>query len=169
MPIINVPFSRIGMDVVRALPRSSAGYQYILVFIEYTMRYPNAEPLWALMVPHISEELIKWIARMGIPQEILMDQGWNFMSRVLRVVCCTLCIKQLRTSVYHPQSNSLVKHLNGTIKKNVAALYMGRPMEVGSAPSASTACTLGYSAGFNKVFSLRTSTRTPLERPASGT
>lgn len=35
LPVIDAPFSRIAMDVIGPLPCSSAGHQYILVFINY--------------------------------------------------------------------------------------------------------------------------------------
>lgn len=83
MPVIDLPFSRIVIDVIGPLPCSSAGHQYILVFVDYAMQYPNAVPLRTVMAPWIAEELVKWIARMGVPHEILTDQGRNFMPGVL--------------------------------------------------------------------------------------
>lgn len=79
MPVIDLPFTRIVMDVIGLLPRSSAGNQYILVFMDYATRYPDVVPLRTVMVPRIAEELIKWIAQVGIPQEILANQGCNFV------------------------------------------------------------------------------------------
>lgn len=52
-------------------------------------------------------------------QEILTDQGTNFMSGMMKVLCSTLGITHLKTSVYHPQKNSLVETLNRTIKRMI--------------------------------------------------
>lgn len=60
--MINLPFSRIAMEVIGPLPHSSTGHQYILVFIDYTTQYPDAVPLRAVMASRIAEELVKWIA-----------------------------------------------------------------------------------------------------------
>lgn len=48
----------------------------------------------SISVAKIAEEIVKWFARVGIPQEILTDQGTNFMSGILRGVCMTLKIHQ---------------------------------------------------------------------------
>ncbi|KYO45537.1 hypothetical protein Y1Q_0015183 [Alligator mississippiensis] len=116
MPIIETPFSRVALDVIGPLPKSHNGYQYILVLVDYATRFLEAVPLHSITAPKVAEELLKWIAWVGIPQEILTDQGTNFMSGVMKALCKTLGITQLRTSVYHPQTNGLVERLNGTIK-----------------------------------------------------
>lgn len=45
-----------------------------------------------VMAPKVAEELIWWIMQVGIPREILTDQGTNFMSRALKRVCKTFKI-----------------------------------------------------------------------------
>lgn len=45
MPIIDTPFSRIAMDIIGPLERSSGGHKYILVLCDYATRYPEAFPL----------------------------------------------------------------------------------------------------------------------------
>lgn len=113
------------MDVIRPLPCSSGGQRYILAFVDYATHYPDAVSLRAVMASRISEQLVKWIARMGVPHEILMDQGHNFMLGVLQGVCQTLRIKQLHMSVYRPQRNGLVERLNGSIKKMLDRCIQG--------------------------------------------
>ncbi|KAL1248849.1 hypothetical protein QQF64_022167 [Cirrhinus molitorella] len=39
LPIIEVPFERIGMDLVRPLPRSVRGREHILVIVDYATRF----------------------------------------------------------------------------------------------------------------------------------
>ena len=55
-------------------------------------------------------------SRVGIAPEILMDQGSCLMSRVLKELLGLLQVKQLRTSVYHPQTDGLVERFNKTLK-----------------------------------------------------
>ena len=45
LPVIDKPYKRIGMDLVGPLPRSKAGYRYILTVMDYCTRYPEAIPL----------------------------------------------------------------------------------------------------------------------------
>lgn len=53
--------------------------------------------------------------QVGIPSEILTDQGTPFMSRLMADLCHVLKVKQLRTSVYHPQTDGLVDQFNQTL------------------------------------------------------
>ncbi|KAL1249351.1 hypothetical protein QQF64_020356 [Cirrhinus molitorella] len=45
LPIFEVPFERIGMDLVGQLPKSARGHEHILVIVDYATRYPEAIPL----------------------------------------------------------------------------------------------------------------------------
>ena len=80
---ISEPFSRVAMDIVGPLPRSQAGNRYILVMCNYAMRYSEAIALRTIDAKHVTEELIKFCARVGVPKEILTDQSSNFMSQRL--------------------------------------------------------------------------------------
>lgn len=93
LPLVEQPFSGIALDIAQPFPNSRAGYQFVLVIIHYATRFPKTIPLKSVMAVKIPEELIKWISRVGIPHEILTDQGKNFTSNVLKGVCNILWIK----------------------------------------------------------------------------
>ena len=105
------------MDLVGPLPKSSRGHQYILVILDYATRYPEAIPLRTMASKGIARELVLMFSRVGIPEEILTDQGTPFMSRIMKDLCKLMQIKQLRTSVYHPQTDGLVERFNRTLKQ----------------------------------------------------
>ena len=116
LPIMREPFERIAMNSVGPLPRSQRGNQYILVVSDYATRYPKAVPLRSTDAGTVADHLIHLFARVGIPKEILSDQGTNFMSQLLKELYNLLHISQLRTSPYHPQTDGLVKRFNQTLK-----------------------------------------------------
>ncbi len=79
--------------------------------------YPEAVPLRGINAAHIAEELIKiFAARVGMPEEILTDQGSNFTSQLLAEFYQLLHIQSIRTSPYHPQTDGLVERFNQTLK-----------------------------------------------------
>jgi hypothetical protein len=80
LPIIEEPFQRIAMDIVGPLIRSKSGNKFILVICDYSTRYPEAVPLKNIEAETIAEELGTFFSRMGVPTEILTDQGSNFTS-----------------------------------------------------------------------------------------
>ncbi|KAL1248867.1 hypothetical protein QQF64_022185 [Cirrhinus molitorella] len=117
LPIIEVPFQRIGMDLVGPVPKSARGHEYILVIVDYATRYPEAIPLRKATAKNIAQELFLLSSRVSIPGEILTDQGTPFMSRLMAELCRLLWVKQLRTSIYHPQTDGLVERFNQTLKQ----------------------------------------------------
>ena len=72
------------MDIVGPLPRSRSGNCYILVICDYATRYLEAMPLCNIDAEHVAEEMF---SRVGIPNEILTDQGSNSMLAELYTSC----------------------------------------------------------------------------------
>ena len=116
MPLIERTFQRIAIDIVGPLPRSKAGNKYILIVCYHATRYPEAVPLPSIEAERIAKELVKLFSRVGIPDDILTDQGTNFMSALLQEIYRLLHIKWIRTTPYHPQTDGLVERFNGTLK-----------------------------------------------------
>ncbi len=116
LPLMQVPFERIGMDLIGPLERSARGHRFALVLVDYATRYPEAVALRNISAKSVAEALFSMISRVGIPKEILTDQGTAFMSRTIRELYGLLGIKSVRTSVYHPQTDGLVERFNRTLK-----------------------------------------------------
>ncbi|XP_036066885.1 uncharacterized protein LOC112138883 isoform X2 [Oryzias melastigma] len=116
LPIIDVPFSRIAMDIVGPVERTQSGNRYILVICDYGTRYPEAFPLRDITAKQIAYALLQLFSRVGIPSEILTDQDTNFLSNTLKQVYRLLGIKSIRTTAYHPQTDGLVERYNRTLK-----------------------------------------------------
>ena len=73
-------------------------------------------PLRTIDAEHVAEELVKMFARVGIPKEILTDQGTNFTSQLLAEIYRLLHVHPIRTTPYHPQTDGLVERFNKTLK-----------------------------------------------------
>lgn len=74
------------MDIVGPLPRSRAGHKYILVVCDFATRYLEEVPVKLIDAKQVADELVKIFSQMGIPCEILTDQGSNFTSQLLTEV-----------------------------------------------------------------------------------
>ena len=64
----------------------------------------------------MAKELVNLFSHVGVPDEILTDQGTNFMSLLLEEIYCLLHIKRIRTTPYHLQTDGVVERFNGTLK-----------------------------------------------------
>ena len=60
--------------------------------------------------------LVDLTARLGVPEEILSDNGSNFVSRTMSQFCQLTGIHQIKISPYHPQTDGMVE-LNSTMKR----------------------------------------------------
>ncbi len=125
LPLMEVPFERIGIDLIGPLERSARVYRFALVLVDYATRYPEAVPLRSISAKSIAEALFRLISRVGIPKEILTKQGTAFMSRTLKELYELLDIKSIRTSIYHPQTDRLVERFNRTLKNMVRKFVKG--------------------------------------------
>ena len=117
LPIIKEPLGHIAMDIVGPLKRSKKGNKYILVLMDYATKWPEAFPLRNILTETIVEHLIEVTARLGVPSELLTDNGTNFISRVMQQFCTMTGMKQIKTSLYHPQTNGMVERFNATLKR----------------------------------------------------
>lgn len=90
--------------------------KYILVICDYTTRYPEAIPLKYIDADHVAEALVTFFSKVGILNEILMDQGSNFTSQLLMEIYRLLHVRPIRTTQYHPQTDGLVERFNQTLK-----------------------------------------------------
>ena len=104
------------MDIVGPLPRSAQGNRFVLVVCDYATRYPEAVPMKHVDAASVAEELIKIFSRVGVPKEVLTDQGTNFTSQLLTELYRMLHVHPIRTSPYHPQTDGMVERFNQTLE-----------------------------------------------------
>ena len=95
--------------------------------MDYATRYPEAAVLKRIDAETVAEALLGIWTRIGIPREILTDQGSQFMSGVMGEVDRLLSITHLTTTPYHPQCNGLVEKFNGILKLMLKKLCEGHP------------------------------------------
>lgn len=122
VPIISEPFSKVAIDIVGELPRTSTGYKYILTLVDYATRYPEAIPLRSIYSKSVADALILIFSRVGIPRELVSDQASNFIGQLMTHFYNEFGIIKIQTSVYHPEANGLVERFNGTIKSMLRKL-----------------------------------------------
>ena len=130
MPLIEIPFKRVAVDLVGPIaPVTDRGNRYILTMVDYATRYPEAIALKSIEAETVAEALVTMYSRVGIPEEVLSDQGSQFMSGVMKEVSRLLSMKQLVTTPYHPMCNGLVERFNGTLKTMLKRMCVEKPKD----------------------------------------
>ena len=130
MPVIEVPFQRVAVDLVGPInPHSDRGHKYILTVVDYATHYPEAVALKHIDTESVAQALIGIFSRVGIPKEILSDCGTQLTSEMMKEVSHLLSVKQLTTTPYHPICNGLVEKFNGTLKNMLCKLSEEKPKD----------------------------------------
>ena len=130
MPLIDVPFQRIAVDIVGPIfPRTDRGNKYILTIVDYATRFPEAVPLPSIEAERVAEALVNVFTRVGVPKEILTDMGSQFTSGIMQEVSRLLSIRQMTTSPYHPACNGLCERFNGVLKQMLKRMCDEKPRD----------------------------------------
>lgn len=130
LPIITEPFSRVAIDLVGPLsPPSSDGHRYILTLIDYATGFPEAVPLKEIDTISVAEALLSIFSRVGIPREVLSDQGTQFTSQLMAELHKLLGVKPCFTTPFHPSANGRVERLHGPLKASLRKLCADKPRE----------------------------------------
>ncbi|MCG8049023.1 MAG: reverse transcriptase domain-containing protein, partial [Candidatus Thiodiazotropha endolucinida] len=109
-------FAKIGLDLSGPYPTSLSGNRYIVGFIDLYSGYPEAFAVPDKSADNIAQLLIDEIfPRYGSVLEIVTDNGSENVNRVMRETLEALNINHVRTSIYHPQSNSKIEKFHATL------------------------------------------------------
>jgi hypothetical protein len=130
IPSIEQPFKRVAIDLVGEIkPASASGHRYILTLVDMATRFPEAVPLKSIDSVTVAEALIAIFSRMGFPEQILSDNGSQFVSELMKQVFRLLAIRPVHTTPYHPQANGRVERFNGSLKKMLRRVSAERPKD----------------------------------------
>ena len=116
IPAFSEPFSHIIIDCVGPLPKTKAGHQYLFTIMCSATRFPEAIPMRSINADKISDALIGFFSRYGLPKTVQSDQGSNFTSKLFRQVLQRLGIRHAMSSAYHPQSQGALERYHQTLK-----------------------------------------------------
>ena len=115
-PAFQEPFSKVIIDCVGPLPKTKSGNQYRLTIMCASTRFPEAIPLRNIKAKTICKSLTKFFTLVGLPKIVQSDQGSNFMSNAFQQMLHQMCIKQITSSAYHPESQGALERFHQTMK-----------------------------------------------------
>ncbi|XP_065030486.1 uncharacterized protein LOC135653005 [Musa acuminata AAA Group] len=120
------PFAQWGLDLLGHFPPASGQQKYIIIGVDYFIKWVEAEPL-ATITEHQMEKFV-WrnlVTRFELLKTIITDNGRQFAGRRFREFCVSHGIQLRFSSVAHPQTNGLAEVTNRSIldglKRRVSA------------------------------------------------
>ncbi len=118
------PFDMLGVDVMGPVRQTYDGNRFIVVFMDYFTKWPEAFATADQKADTIANLLVNQIiSRHGTPRTLLSDRGSNFLSTLVREVCKLSNIHKVFTTPYHPQTDGLVERYNYTLATTLS-MYM---------------------------------------------
>ncbi|KAK2706947.1 hypothetical protein QYM36_014844 [Artemia franciscana] len=124
LSVFEDPFRRITADIGGPLIPYRNGHQFLLVISDYFTRCPEAIPWRSINTRKIAETFEQYFCRVGVLEEILTDQGSNFVTKSLLELYKIHGMKIIRTSPFHPQTDGLVENLNGMLVRLLKKFVM---------------------------------------------
>ncbi|KAG2224453.1 hypothetical protein INT45_010519 [Circinella minor] len=111
---------------IAVLPTTTSGNRYLLVFAEYLTKWVVTAALPSFDSNAIAQILLyEIILEHGVMKKLITDNGTNFISEAMTMVCKRLRISRSTTSVTRPQSDGLVERINRSIK-GALAIYVDK-------------------------------------------
>ncbi|XP_076945637.1 uncharacterized protein LOC143616796 [Bidens hawaiensis] len=116
------PFQKWAIDIMGPFPEALGRVKFLLVAIDYFTKWVEAKPLALITTTNVKKFLWEYIIyRFGLPQTLVSDNGTQFANKHLQEWLSVLQIKQVFTSVAHPQANEQVERANRSIKEGIKA------------------------------------------------
>ncbi|GFR87726.1 Pol polyprotein [Elysia marginata] len=125
--IIDRPFDKVAIDIVGPMQMSRSRNRYILTMVDAATRWCEAIALKEIKTQDVANALFQIFSRLGLPQEILSDNGKQLVSNAMAEVMAMLNIDRRLSTPYHAQSNGLVERFNGTLKLMLRRLTEENP------------------------------------------
>ncbi|KIH67264.1 integrase core domain protein [Ancylostoma duodenale] len=119
--ITSRPWQRIHSDIIGPLPMTLDGNKFILIFIDSFSKYIVAEPLPDQKANTTAQTFItRFVARFGLPETLVTDQGSDYMSETFRCLLRNLHVNHRTSTPYHHESNGQVERANRTLQEQIA-------------------------------------------------
>ena len=116
VPLPARPWSKLGIDIIGPVPGAPPMARFVIVITDYYSKWPEV----ALTPTVETDDIIKLLnltwAREGFCDEIVSDNGPQFVSEKFRAYLADRGITHTRSSLYWPRGNAAVERLNREVK-----------------------------------------------------
>ena len=120
LDLVHIDF--IGMETTVAMKKTPV-VKTVLVVINHFTRFVRAFVIDNRKAETVVKTLYdQYFSVFGFPQWLMSDNAPEFVGKVLTALCDILNVKQVRTSMYHPQTNGSAEHAHQTLIRMVSKL-----------------------------------------------
>ena len=113
------PFQRLCMDFIGPLPMNEDGKIFLLVIVDAFSRWTELFPMPEATAEATAACLLQVLSRFGIPEEILSDNGPQFVSKVLKDLMRLWDVHHIFSTPHHHEGNGLVERCNREVMRHL--------------------------------------------------
>ncbi len=110
-----VPWTKVATDLFHITPLE----KHYLIIVDYTSKFFEVSEIENCQSSTVIEHTKQVFSRMGVPQEVVSDNGPEFSSGEYTIFAKNWKFKHNTTSPTYPQSNGCVERMIQTVKKTI--------------------------------------------------
>ena len=119
VPLPENPWQKVAIDICGPFDYGPQKCRFAIVLMDYYSKWPEVAFSHYATTQSVCSMLDSIFAREGLPNEIVTDNGSQFVSTEFEAYLSSRGIKHIRTSLYHPQANGLVERFNPVLKQTL--------------------------------------------------
>ena len=118
LPIPTSPWSSVSMDFIVHLPKTSSGFDAIVVFVDRLTKMVHIAPTYTSVTAEGTAELFAThvFKHHGLPDNLVTDRGSVFTSHFWTELMRLLGTKHSMSTAYHPQSDGQTERVNRVLE-----------------------------------------------------
>ena len=121
--VAGMPLERVSLDITGPHPKSKSGKVYILTVLDHFTKWLEAIPIPNQESATIAKVLVEQVfSRIGMPMQILTDQGNNFQEKLMTELYKCLKIDKVRTTTYKPSTNGALERAHRTLNAMIGKI-----------------------------------------------
>lgn len=112
-PVVSIgPFAKWGIDFTTCNPSSATGHHYIIMAVDYFIKWVEAMPTYSNNTKTTTLFLFNHIiTQFGILKSIVTDHGMHFCNAMMAELTTMLHLDHEHSSPYYPQANDHVESI----------------------------------------------------------
>ena len=115
------PWRKIAIDIAGEFQVAPSHQRFVVVAVDLHSKWPEVMMCGTITSTNIIEFLTSLFSRFGLVDEIISDNGRQFVSAEFQQFLSNLGIKHCCTALYNPQSNGAVERFNRVLKDGIKA------------------------------------------------
>ena len=116
---VSYPNDRINIDTIGPLPPDEDGNNYIIAIADVFSRFVELFPTKSADADTATKCIINWCGRYGIPNEILSDNGSEFVNHVLKEINAIFKVNHLTIHPHSHEENGIIERAIREIERHL--------------------------------------------------